>query len=90
MFAQCRSFDKRALNFTRKPHVHIKEINARLFFYRYRGFPSLHRLIPSALETALMVSDGMQNGNHFDTIKNTITKGMLPHEQRIYEATAYF
>jgi hypothetical protein len=37
-----------------------------------------------------MVSDGMQNGNHFDTIKNTITKGMLPYEQRIYRSYSVF
>jgi len=37
-----------------------------------------------------MVSGGMKNKNHFDTIKNTITKGMLPHEQRIYRSYSVF
>jgi len=37
-----------------------------------------------------MVSNEIPNGNHFDTIKNTITKGMLAHEQRIYWSYSIF
>ena len=38
----------------------------------------------------LMVLSEMPIWNHFDTIKNTITKGMLANEQHIYWATACF